>query len=142
MERNSQRRRRDRDDNRIVTVLIVLVLAFAVLTLPAAIWWLMYDFGGFKSSESSMEIIEVFAALVYFHSCINPVVYFVMDRKFRNDVKKMLHCIRPRKAYSLDGKERNQKQSVTEQPILASQVIKNEFFQLEIRQNGNLANCE
>ena len=88
----SQRKRRARDDNRIVTMLIVMVVAFAVLTLPATIWWLLHDFGGLDRSGAVLQIAEVFGAFVYLHSCVNPVVYYIMDSKFRSDVIQMLRC--------------------------------------------------
>eukprot|EP00794_Sanderia_malayensis_P014028 gene14028-15487_t len=90
--KSARRRKRDRADNRIVKILIVMVVAFAVLTLPASIWWILYDFGGLDASEKSMEIIEVFGGLVYFQSCVNPIVYFIMDGKFRADVLRLLKC--------------------------------------------------
>ncbi len=87
--KDSQQLRRERSDNRTVRMLIVMVAAFAVLTLPASIWWILYDFQGFESTEAPMEIIEAFAGLVYFHSCVNPFVYLLMDSKFRASVKNL-----------------------------------------------------
>lgn len=92
LHKMQQQRRRERDDNRIVAVLIVMVMAFAVLTLPSSIWWLLVDFGQYKSSDAPMQIIEVFAACVYFHSWVNPIVLFIMDSKFRRDVRCIIKC--------------------------------------------------
>lgn len=87
-----QRRRRVREDNRIVITLMVMVIAFAVLTLPSSVWWLLVDFGQFKPSDVPMQIIEVFAAIVYFHSWVNPAVLFIMDSKFRHDARRIMNC--------------------------------------------------
>ncbi|XP_065054293.1 neuropeptide Y receptor type 6-like [Rhopilema esculentum] len=96
-EHIAQQKRRRQDDKRIVRLLVVMVIAFAVMTLPASIWWLLYDFELFKSTDSPMQITEILATMVYLHSCVNPIVYFIMDGKFRSDVLDICKCRRQSK---------------------------------------------
>ena len=79
---------RKRENNRIVRILVVIVVAFALLTAPTSIWWLWYDFGG-TNSAVALDMIEVFAALLYLHSAINPIIYGIMDQQFKKGVRDL-----------------------------------------------------
>ena len=87
-----QQRQRKRDGNRIVRVLMVMVIAFAVLTLPSAIWWLLADFGGFKPNDTPMQVIDLFATCLYFHSWVNPIALYIMDSNFRGELRRTMKC--------------------------------------------------
>ncbi len=84
---------RRRENMRIIRILIAIVAAFALLTAPTSVWWLWYDFGGSEAvTRPSLDLVEVFAALLYLHSAINPIIYGVMDTVFKNGVKELLRC--------------------------------------------------
>ena len=111
-----QQKRRERDDNRIITILIVMVIAFAVLTLPSSIWWLLVDFGRFKASDAPMQIVEVFAIFVYFHSWVNPIALLIMDSKFRSDIRQTIKCRNALKGSSRSGTA-NEKGQALHKPL-------------------------
>ena len=80
-----------RPKRKMIKILVVIVTLFALLTLPAHIWYLWYEFSDRSKSERySLEVLEIFASLVYMHSAVNPVIYSIMDGRFREDVKMML----------------------------------------------------
>lgn len=79
---------RRRENNRIIRILVVIVVAFALLTAPTSIWWLWYDFGG-TDTAVALDMIEVFAAFLYLHSAINPIIYGIMDQKFKKGVSDL-----------------------------------------------------
>ena len=79
---------RKRENNRIIRILVVIVVAFALLTAPTSIWWLWYDFGG-SGTAVALDLIEVFAAFLYLHSAINPIIYGIMDQQFKKGVQEL-----------------------------------------------------
>ena len=79
---------RKRENQRVIRILIVIVVAFALLTAPTSVWWLWYDFGG-TDTKTALDMIEVFAALLYLHSAINPIIYGIMDQKFKKGVRDL-----------------------------------------------------
>eukprot|EP00794_Sanderia_malayensis_P014027 gene14027-15486_t len=82
---------RKRENKRVIRILVAIVVAFALLTAPTSIWWLWYDFGGSeKVTRPSLDLVEVFAAFLYLHSAINPIIYGVMDTMFKKGVKELL----------------------------------------------------
>ena len=83
---NEKKRKR-----KMVKILVVIVTLFALLTLPIHIWYLWYEYSDRSETENySLEVLEIFASLVYMHSAVNPIIYSIMDRSFREDVKRML----------------------------------------------------
>ena len=80
-----------RPKRKMIKILVVIVTLFALLTLPIHIWYLWYEFSDRSESQNySLEVVEIFASLVYMHSAVNPIIYSIMDRSFRQDVKVML----------------------------------------------------
>ena len=89
-------KRRQKPKRKMVRILVVIVTLFALLTLPVHIWYLWYEFSDRSVTENySLEVVEIFASLVYMHSAVNPIIYSIMDRSFREDVKSMLHPTPP-----------------------------------------------
>ena len=87
-----QQQQRKRDGDRIVRVLMVMVMAFALLTLPSTVWWLLVDFGGFKPNDAPMQLIDLFATCLYFHSWVNPIALYIMDTNFRGELRRTIKC--------------------------------------------------
>ena len=101
---------RKRETMRIIRILVVIVVAFAILTAPTSVWWLWYDFGG-TDSAVALDLVEVFAAFLYLHSAINPVIYGIMDKKFKQGVRELLSsCF---KNPETNGSVTNQQRVVT-----------------------------
>ena len=90
-DRNSRNGGRRRPKRKMIKILVVIVTLFAVLTLPIHIWYLWYEFSDRSESQNySLEVWEIFASLVYMHSAVNPIIYSIMDRSFREDVKILI----------------------------------------------------
>ena len=75
-------------NRKMIKILVVIVTLFAMLTLPIHIWYLWYEFSNRSSTANyDLMVIEIFATFVYLHSSVNPIIYSIMDRQFRDDIK-------------------------------------------------------
>ena len=78
----------------ILKTVAVIVLLFLVLLLPTQVAWMLLDF----RNISSDELWFVSDILTRLHSCLNPVVYGVMNKQYRLSyvifVSRMLACCR------------------------------------------------
>ena len=78
----------------ILKTVAVIVLLFLVLLLPTQVAWMLLDFRNISSDELwfASEI------LTRLHSCLNPVVYGVMNKQYRRSyvifLSRMLCCSR------------------------------------------------
>ena len=78
----------------ILKTVAVIVLLFLVLLLPTQVAWMLLDFRNISSDELwfASEI------LTRLHSCLNPVVYGVMNKQYRRSyvifLSRMLGCNR------------------------------------------------
>ncbi|KAL8561787.1 hypothetical protein ACOMHN_010721 [Nucella lapillus] len=95
---------RDRDrriassKRRIMKMIIVVVVIYAVCWLPLHVITIAGDLDPSIYDHSHMNIVWLcFHWLAMSHSCYNPFVYFGMNKRFRNSLKKVLklcHVIR------------------------------------------------
>ncbi|XP_022778805.1 neuropeptide FF receptor 1-like, partial [Stylophora pistillata] len=77
-------RHKTRSENvQIIRTLAVIVILFMVCMLPNQIAWLLIDFGGDSYQELSDAFWTCAEALLFLHSCINPIVYGSLTRQFR-----------------------------------------------------------
>eukprot|EP00795_Rhopilema_esculentum_P015375 gene15375-6609_t len=89
---NKQPSRANQKKRKMVKILVVIVTLFALLTLPNHIWYLWYEFSDRSEKQNyNLAILEIFAAFVYLHTAVNPVIYSIMDRSFRDDVKMLFN---------------------------------------------------
>ncbi|XP_020626527.1 neuropeptide FF receptor 1-like [Orbicella faveolata] len=76
----------------ILKTVAVIVLLFLVLLLPTQVAWMLLDF----RNISSHELWFASDILTRLHSCINPVVYGVMNKQYRRRyvtfLSRMLCC--------------------------------------------------
>ena len=68
---------------RTVTVIVVL---FLVLLLPLQVAWILFDF----KHISFDELWFVSDLLIKLHSCVNPIVYGIMNKQYRQSYIKLL----------------------------------------------------
>ena len=78
----------------ILKTVAVIVLLFLVLLLPTQVAWMLLDF----RNISSDELWFASDILTSLHSCINPVVYGVMNKQYRRSyvtfLSRILCCSR------------------------------------------------
>ena len=75
----------DRDVEKVVRMMVIVVLIFAVCMLPNHILWLLSDFtDDFTSGRKVLGWGEI---LIYANSCTNPIVYSICIEEFRSAFK-------------------------------------------------------
>ncbi|XP_022796022.1 galanin receptor type 1-like [Stylophora pistillata] len=72
----------ERDVSKVVRMLVVVVLIFAVCMLPNHILWLLSDFHK-DFPEAGRKVYVWGEILIYANSCTNPIVYSICIEEFR-----------------------------------------------------------
>ena len=90
-----------KEDVQVLKTLAVIVLVFAICLLPVQLSWMMLDFGGEKERHIALEVFFKFGVpLSILHSCLNPLVYGTLTRRFRRGYIRYLvylcPCLRKR----------------------------------------------
>ena len=104
---NPQVIQRQKEQKRTVKILVAIVLGFAILTLPNAILFLYVDFAT-TIHPKTQDIIHAFAVILLLHTFFNPIVYSILDKNFRRDVKFLYTCVWCGCSEKHDGKERKE----------------------------------
>ena len=87
--------RRVQKEQRLLITLFTIVVLFVLFWIPAAIVLLFS--GVWKTMPREVNVISVWLALC--NSCVNSIVYGVLNRNFQNGYKEILQslvCCRPR----------------------------------------------
>lgn len=71
----------DRDVAKVVKMMAIVVLIFAVCMLPNHIVWLLGDFT--EDFDSRRKVLVWGEMLIYANSCTNPIVYSICIEEFR-----------------------------------------------------------
>ncbi|KAL9984549.1 hypothetical protein ACROYT_G006857 [Oculina patagonica] len=79
---------------RIVRMLVVVVVLFAVCWLPYHIIFLYMDFGQPQMTYSILAAIMSTQWFIYSNSACNPIVYAVFNANYRREFSRMLRCKR------------------------------------------------
>lgn len=81
------------EDIQVLKTVAVIVLVFAICILPVQLSWMMLHFGGEREKRISETVFMKFDFLLsIFHSCLNPLVYGTLTRRFRRGyVKYLVH---------------------------------------------------
>ena len=74
---------------RITKLLGMVIVAFTFTSLPFYATFIAYSFLGNNVGE---PILQVLLNLLFSGSCINPLLYWFHNRKFREVAKRMLRC--------------------------------------------------
>ncbi|XP_066928583.1 galanin receptor 2b-like [Clytia hemisphaerica] len=85
-----------RDNRRIMTILIAILVSFTLFVGPSHVISLYYDYYGVDQvSHQTRRILRVFSDVTYaFHVAANPVVYSLVDPSFRKGLQLMFKCNR------------------------------------------------
>lgn len=90
-----------KEDVQVLKTVAVIVLVFAICLLPVQLSWMMLDFGGEKERRIALKVFFKFDVLLsILHSCLNPLVYGTLTRRFRRGYIRylvyMCPCLRKR----------------------------------------------
>lgn len=95
-DRNAFLRLARKEDVQVLKTVAVIVLVFAICLLPVQLSWMMLDFGGEKEQRIAQEVFFKFDVLLsILHSCLNPLVYGTLTRRFRRGYIKYLVYVCP-----------------------------------------------
>lgn len=95
-DRNAFLRLARKEDVQVLKTVAVIVLVFAICLLPVQLSWMMLDFGGEKERRIAEEVFFKFDVLLsILHSCLNPLVYGTLTRRFRRGYIKYLVYVCP-----------------------------------------------
>lgn len=81
-----------KDNRRILTIMITILVSFALLVGPSHVVWLYYDHYGLnRVSFNTRLVLRLFCETTYaFHVAANPVIYSLVDSSFRKELKLLL----------------------------------------------------
>ena len=91
-EQRAAEARRLKRRNQAIRTLAAVVILFAVCLFPGQVAWLLMDFGsGGSSQEKAIDILfKVSDFLDNFHACINPVIYCMLNARYRAEYYRCL----------------------------------------------------
>ena len=80
-----------RDNVRRIKLLIAVTIMFAICTLPNKLQFVVYDFKpDLFSTRITYIISQLVQILYYFRVAVNPLLYAVVDKLFRRNVRKII----------------------------------------------------
>ncbi|XP_046852580.1 neuropeptide FF receptor 1-like isoform X1 [Xenia sp. Carnegie-2017] len=89
-------RARSKEARRVIKMLVILTLAFAILTLPSAIMWMWNDFGGAGEKYSHFyDVLGVLYILDFLSCASNPIIYSFCNESFSREFRRQVGCIIP-----------------------------------------------
>ena len=91
------KRKRLKDNRRAIYILIAVLVAFVVCILPNRIVWVYLDAVDYKV-DKTLYMVLAYIGLVTFpiHVAVNPIIYSVVDRRWRRDIIRVLTCEKER----------------------------------------------
>ena len=104
------KKRRFQETKRTIYILVTVVITFAILVLPKHAVSLLFNIKGWNTTDDGPrdEISkELYFGLMYiayfpypFHVAVNPVIYSLIDKKWRKDLKYMIFQAERPRAFS------------------------------------------
>ena len=94
-----------KDNRRILTIMITILVSFALLVGPSHVVWLYYDYYGLnRVSFETRLVLRLFCETTYaFHVAANPVIYSLVDTSFRKELVGLLCNRGPRERNQSGG---------------------------------------
>ena len=87
---------RGKEARKVIKMLIIVTLVFAVLTLPSAIMWMWLDFGAADQKfKNFWDVVEVLYVLDFLNCASNPIIYSFCNESFSREFRRQLGCILP-----------------------------------------------
>ena len=89
-EQRAAEARRLKTRKQAIRTLAVVVIFFAICLFPGQVAWLLMDFG----NQSQLKAVDMFLAfsnvLDIFHACVNPIIYCLLNTRYRKEYIKCL----------------------------------------------------
>ena len=82
---------------KVTKIFVIIVVAFALCTLPNQVLWLRIDFSKGGDITSLAKEIIVCRFFTYINGCVNPIIFFIFKRDYRQGLFKLLRKITRRK---------------------------------------------
>ena len=87
---------RGKEAKKVIKMLVIVTLTFAILTLPSSIMWMWLDFGNAdKTFTSFYDLMDVLYILDFLNSATNPVIYTFCNESFSREFRRQLGCLHP-----------------------------------------------
>ncbi|CAI9620868.1 unnamed protein product [Staurois parvus] len=78
-----------------IRIILTLVVAFIVTQMPFNVTFLISILHKHSNHITDIaEVLSILEAVAYLHACLNPILYFFVGTKFRNNFWKMLRCFK------------------------------------------------
>ena len=91
---NNNCRRKQQETKKVVKLLCIITLTFAVCVLPYHIFGLCSEFGAVSKNEKTIYITKIACYLIlYTHSAINPIIYNIFNTEFRSSFKDLYRTL-------------------------------------------------
>ena len=88
--KSSSQKRREKETAMITNMAIATTVNFAVCLLPHHVISFWYHFGNLSDYENFADINSMVYLFLFSHSAINPILYNVFNKTFRNSLKKLI----------------------------------------------------
>jgi hypothetical protein len=103
---------RGKEARKLIKMLVIVTLVFAILTLPSTIMWMWLDFGQADVHFPHFwDVVEVLNVFDFLNCASNPIVYSFCNEKFSREFRRQLGCILPGSSPTT---------SITTAPVLSS----------------------
>lgn len=79
-------------NTKIMKMLAMVVLLYAICLLPNQVVWLCYEFGNLQNWPHFSKLLTFGSIMVYINSCVNPLLYAGMNEDFRKGFCRILRC--------------------------------------------------
>ena len=99
-----QQLQRKQEDQRITAILACLLITFFVLVFPNRIYWILNDhkvLTGLSTDEKSL-VMHVSNSAYLLHAAINPLIYSIVDRRFRSILVKLFCRAKQRRSNTIN----------------------------------------
>ena len=81
------------EEKKVVRMLKVVTLMFAVCVLPTNVMWLWLDFGNAAQYDKFWDLVAFCNIITFANSAANPICYTILNESFRNAFKDHLSKI-------------------------------------------------
>ena len=81
-----------KESSKVVRMLIVVTLLFAVCVLPNNIMWMWLDFGRGNDYPHFWNVVAVTNIVLFANNAANPVAYTICHENFREEFKLFITC--------------------------------------------------